>query len=85
MDDPRSVPESEDEVSDSEMKDKNNYSENGISDKVTAQTVTKSDTISEALVEIESANSENQSHEELEIKYEECLEHVSNHNHTRKL
>ncbi|XP_078328921.1 uncharacterized protein LOC111114467 [Crassostrea virginica] len=80
LDDPRSVPESEDEVSDSEMKDKNNYSENGISDKVTAQTVTKSDTISEALVEIELANSENQSHEELEIKHEECVELVSKHN-----
>ncbi|XP_078330521.1 uncharacterized protein LOC144624537 [Crassostrea virginica] len=80
LDDPRSVSESEDEVSDSEMKDKNNYSENGISDKVTAQRVTKSNTTSEALVEIELANSENQSHEELEIKHEECVELVSKYN-----
>ncbi|XP_078330513.1 uncharacterized protein LOC111111767, partial [Crassostrea virginica] len=75
LDDPSSVPESE--VSDLEI---DTYSENGISDKVTAQRVTKSDTTSEALVEIELANSENQSHEELEIKHEECVELVSKYN-----
>ena len=80
MDDPKHVPESEDEVSDSEMKDEDTYSENGISDKVTTQTLTKSDTISETLSEIESANCENQSHEEFEIKHEECVELVCKHN-----
>ena len=80
MDYPRNVPESEDEVSDSEMKDEDTYSENGISDKVNTQKVTKSDTTSEAILEIESANSENQSHEELEIKHEECVELVCKHN-----
>ena len=77
MDDSRSVPESDNEVSDSEMKDEDTSAENSISDKVTAQTLTKSDTISEALLGKESANRENQIHEELEIKHEECLEHVS--------
>nr|XP_022306081.1 uncharacterized protein LOC111112667 isoform X1 [Crassostrea virginica] len=80
LDYPRNVPESEDEVSDSEMKDEDTYSENGISDKVNTQKVTKSDTTSEAILEIESANSENQSHEELEIKHEECVELVCKHN-----